>query len=105
MGRTDHGENRSAVAREQGKSISLLMPLCDAEREIAKVVVHRFLTGKESTSKRLLVTRFRSPRALQRLVDLAILKRVGQTGEDFLRDLWHSTTAGTRSMNDSPGYQ
>jgi hypothetical protein len=60
------------------------MPLCDAEREIAKVVVHRFLTGKESTSKRLLVTRFRSPRALQRLVDLAILKRVGQTGEDFL---------------------
>src|SRR5947209_5406756 len=50
------------------------MPLAGVELEMLKTVVHRFLTMKESTPRKLLVRRFKDPDALDHLVRSAVLK-------------------------------
>ena len=52
------------------------MPLTEAEREITKTVVDRFLNLKESTPRRQLVIKFKTPEALERLVKCSILRTI-----------------------------
>lgn len=53
------------------------MPLSETEREITKTVVHRFFTTQQATTRRLLIRRFRSIDALQRLTSIPVFKRLG----------------------------
>jgi pyrimidine deaminase RibD-like protein len=50
------------------------MPLSDTETKIVKTVVLRFMNLKESTKRKDLVTQFRSPQAVNRLINAGILK-------------------------------
>ncbi len=59
------------------------MRLTEVERGIIKTVVHRFLNLKKSTPRRPLVTQFKAPEALDRLVKYAIL-RTNDNNQTFL---------------------
>ena len=50
------------------------MPLTDTEKQIAKTVVERFMNLNQTTKRKTLVTKFRSPQSVGRLVSLGILK-------------------------------
>jgi hypothetical protein len=50
------------------------MPLTDTEKQIAKTVVERFMNLNQTTKRKALVTKFRSPQSVGRLVSLGILK-------------------------------
>ena len=60
------------------------MPLTELEHEIVKAVVDRFVRLKESTPRKLLVRRFRSPDALYRLFSAGILRHFNRVDEEFL---------------------
>ncbi len=50
------------------------MPLTDTEEQITKAVVERFTNSNQATKRKALVTKFRSPQSLDRLIGLEILK-------------------------------
>ena len=58
------------------------MPLTEVEAAIAKTVVERFFRMKESSPRKLLIIRFRSPEALYRLSNAAVLRSFGSTDQD-----------------------
>lgn len=62
------------------------MPLTAVEREISKAVVRQFIAENDSTSRRSLLKQFKGavPQALERLVNLSVLKNVGNSNEQFL---------------------
>src|SRR5712691_4896825 len=62
------------------------MPLSDVEKEISKVVVRRFITEHQPTSRRSLLRQFKAalPEALNRLVNLTVLKIVPNVTDAFL---------------------
>jgi len=60
------------------------MPLTELEHEIVKTVVERFVRLKESTPRKLLIIRFRSPDTLYRLSSAAILRNFNRADQEFL---------------------
>jgi uncharacterized protein (TIGR02391 family) len=63
----------------------LLVPLSETEHQITKVVVERFVNLQEPTPRTLLIRRFKSLAALQRLTSqFSILKRVGHVEEEYM---------------------
>src|SRR6266851_981420 len=62
--------------------LDLSMPLTELEVEIVKTVVERFFRLKESSPRKLLIRRFRSPEALYRLSNSAILKSFNRTDQE-----------------------
>src|SRR6266852_4610715 len=79
--------------------LDLSMPLTELEVEIVKTVVERFFRLKESSPRKLLIRRFRSPEALYRLSNSAILKSLtGQIrNRSFSRPRVPSTTLVTKT--------
>lgn len=60
------------------------MALTELEHEIVKTVVERFVRLKESTPRKLLIRRFRSPDSLYRLSAAAILRQFNGADQEFL---------------------
>jgi TIR domain len=56
------------------------MPLSDTETRIIKMVVERFMKLKDATKRKDLVTEFRSPQAVDRLISLGILRVLDNEG-------------------------
>jgi pyrimidine deaminase RibD-like protein len=56
------------------------MPLSDIERAITLVVVGNFMNSKESTKRKDLVTRFKSPQSVNRLISVGVLRVLDNEG-------------------------
>lgn len=56
------------------------MPLSDIETKIIKMVVDRFVNLKDATKRKDLVTKYRSPQAVDRLISVGILKALDNDG-------------------------
>jgi pyrimidine deaminase RibD-like protein len=56
------------------------MPLNDIERAITLVVVGRFMNSKDATKRKDLVTQFKSPQSVDRLIKVGVLKMLDNDG-------------------------
>jgi pyrimidine deaminase RibD-like protein len=56
------------------------MPLSDIERAITLAVVGNFMNSKESTKRKDLVTRFKSPQSVNRLISVGVLRVLDNEG-------------------------
>jgi len=56
------------------------MPLSSTEQQIAKIVVDRFMNLKECTSRKDLVTKFKSYKAVDRLISIGLLSKLDNDG-------------------------